>query len=691
VLPLVVALSSCVSLDDRIVNRDFPDDPEPESLIRDMDGGFGIDSDAGLPSSDPHALLGISPNHGPFNGGQTVLLRGNGFRSDVQVWFGESSGEGTISVDPNRVQTTTPPGAAGPVDVIVQNGDDESTRRVLEDGYEYDAFIVDPAAGPTTGGTLLTLSSTDGEWNDDVEVLIDLEPCVVESVRRLESGLYEITCRTPPGTPGQKVVTVEKEDGERVSVAGAFAYSDYASNLEGGLSGDPLAQTLEVMVASGLTGEALPAATVLLGSGFDSERAKQTNEHGIARFDAGSSLGSVETVTALYPCMHPLTLVDVPVDTVRVFLEPVFTPECVPPEFGDFPLGGGAGAASSHRVSGELVWGEGLELRPGPWYNVGSPAHDLEQQIAYIFELTTSSDSSFTLPSRFGAVDHDDRGTYGYVFDYDTRTLGNVTLYALAGIEDRSVNPSRFTPYAMGILRGVDASAEPTGLLMEMNIPLDHELAIEVEPPIATELGPDRVAVEIALRMGASGYVRLPGMQRQQLVGDSSPIRFVGVPALSGVLERAEYLARVDAVSGPEGNLPSSHIDLLSTRQTDTPIRVGDFVPVPILEVPSRGASWDADRLQVRFEPGSDFDLLRFDVLMTKAATTWRIIAPSDRREIDLPDLAAAGFPLPSGNITVGVAAARLHDFAYGSLKEREFRSGAWDAFATNAIPAVLP
>jgi hypothetical protein len=322
---------------------------------------------------------------------------------------------------------------------------------------------------------------------------------------------------------------------------------------------------------------------------------------------------------------------------------------------------------------------------------VGSPKHDLEEQVAYVFELSSSSDSSFNIPSRFDAIDTDDRGTYGYAFHYDTRSLGNVTLYALAGIEDRSVSPPRFTPYAMGVLRGVDATTEPTGLLIEMKVTLDHELALDVEPPLATDLGPDRVSVEIALRMGASGYVRLPGLVQEQYMPPPSPMRFIGVPALSGPLERAEYLAKVSAVTGPELSSPASHIELLSTRDTDTPVPVNGFVPVPIIETPSAGDTWDARKLAVRFEPGADFELLRFDVLIPKAATTWRIIAPAARREIDLPDLAAAGFPLPSGNVTVGAVAAHVDDFDYASLKERDFASRGWRAYATAVVPAVLP
>lgn len=686
---------SCLSLDERIIVRDLPEDPDEERLIRDRDAGFlPATGDASVLPSDPHALLGVSPNHGPWSGGQTVWLRGNGFLSDARVWFGDTPGENTVSVDPNRIQTTTPPGVAGPVDVVVQNGDDVSTRRVLREGYEYDAFIVEPSAGPTAGGTLVTLRSRDSDWNDDTQVTIDLEPCEVQSVQHADSGLVELTCRTPEGTPGQKVVTVETETGTRTSVAGAFAYSEFASNFESGLSGDPLDGELNVVVYSGFTGQPLEGATVVLGNTADPERARLTDRAGAVRFLASElgldSLGETQTVTVLLECTNPVTLVDVGVDQVTLFLEPILTPECVPPSLDGVPIGGSAGAAPSHRISGELLWGEGLEGRPGPWFNVGSPAHEKEEQVAYVFELSSSPEGPFYLPTRFDAVTAADKGTYGYVFEHDTRSLGNVTLYAVAGVEDTSVNPRRFTPYALGILRGVDPALEPTGLLIDMGVSLDHELSFDVEAPAVTERGPDRIQVALALRVGALGYVRLPGLERQQLLPSSAPLSFIGVPALSGPLGRAEYLAQVSAVSGADGDLPASHIDLLSTRQTDRPIAVRDFVPVPLPELPQAGAAWNGQALELAFQPGGAFDLLRVDVLLPSRAMTWRIIAPGARREIALPPLREFGFSLPSGNVTVGVVAARIQNFDYRLLKERHFSSRGWAAYALNSVPVVL-
>jgi len=98
----------------------------PEGIRRhtDGDGGdFGVDpqttstsssAGAGLPGGDPHALLGADPTHGPFNGGQRVLLHGNGFSSQVRVWFGdvEVDPSAIVPIDPGRVQVAAPPGAA---------------------------------------------------------------------------------------------------------------------------------------------------------------------------------------------------------------------------------------------------------------------------------------------------------------------------------------------------------------------------------------------------------------------------------------------------------------------------------------------------------------------------------------------------------------------------------------------------
>src|SRR6266542_1353088 len=92
-----------------------------------------VDASVDLGTLDPHALVAVDPSHGSFSGGQTRMLRGNGFTSQLRVWFGSSevAKQDIIPIDPARAQVVVPPGAAGPVDVKVQIGTDSSTARVL--------------------------------------------------------------------------------------------------------------------------------------------------------------------------------------------------------------------------------------------------------------------------------------------------------------------------------------------------------------------------------------------------------------------------------------------------------------------------------------------------------------------------------------------------------------------------------
>src|SRR4051812_45531504 len=55
------------------------------------DGGTTTPFDVG--NDDPHATVGCEPSHGPFLGGQRVLVRGKGFGADVRVWFGDTEVE----------------------------------------------------------------------------------------------------------------------------------------------------------------------------------------------------------------------------------------------------------------------------------------------------------------------------------------------------------------------------------------------------------------------------------------------------------------------------------------------------------------------------------------------------------------------------------------------------------------------
>src|SRR5690606_25226806 len=130
-------LASCLPRSDEPYQRQTDDSAGEQGPVQ-IDGG-SVDPARELPDAPPHAILSVAPNHGSFNGGQTVPIRGNGFKSDVRIWFGdkELEPEQVVPVDSGRVQVTVPPGSPGPVDVIAQNGSDASTRARLPAAYIY--------------------------------------------------------------------------------------------------------------------------------------------------------------------------------------------------------------------------------------------------------------------------------------------------------------------------------------------------------------------------------------------------------------------------------------------------------------------------------------------------------------------------------------------------------------------------
>src|SRR5688572_2636798 len=217
-MSLVLTLVACLPGSQRYRRATNDDAGGPPPVV--VDGGDGVED---APVAKPHALIGVDPPHGPFSGGTLVSLRGNGFASNARVWFGDTEIDSSlvIAADPQRLQVTSPPGPAGPVDVVVQNGDDRSTRAELRCGFSYDHLTVEPSSGPTSGGPAVTVHANDPPFSDETRIDIDLVPCEIERI----ASPTELTCVTPAGTPGSKRVraTVPEEDLE-IDVLDAFTY-----------------------------------------------------------------------------------------------------------------------------------------------------------------------------------------------------------------------------------------------------------------------------------------------------------------------------------------------------------------------------------------------------------------------------------------------------------------------------------
>lgn len=687
---LGVLLAACASGDRGLASRrtGAPEASEPlvgfvdESNARDQLGPPGM-----LAPLDPNGLFGIEPAHGPFRGGQLALIRGNGFSSQVRVWFGdvEVPRDQLTPTRSDRVQLTVPPGVPGSVAVSTQIGDDASTRRVLEQAYQYEAFYADPEQGPMSGGNVITLHGLATTWDATTLVTIDQRPCEVVELRGAAGGPQELDCRAPASAEGRKTIAVTT--GAAVeTVLGGFVYEPGVALL-GGLSGEPLAGRLNVHVTAA-GGSPIPDAFVISGSDIDlatlgqaGAAVQQTDAAGNAVLEADFTGGALVTVAA--HCFHPKSFVGVSVDTVRAELDPVATPDCgdAPPAFF-----GGAPTAPVF-IRGELVWQGSVEFQRAPWTNVPIEQGSNERRAAYIFQPSGDPEQSFRLPREGDAITPDTDGRAGYGFELVTGA-GSRTLYALAGIENRAENPPRFTAYAMGLLRGIYGSPGETleGLAILMDRTIDQALRFDVVGPAPGGRGPDGVSIRAAVQVAGEGYAILPNAEVTTPVAGGSGLAIIGLPALVGALQGSQYVLGARAYTGARRSAPNSVLSLITAAESSQLITVSGFLPVPTLSMGDGTAPFWSGDLGVAFAgDASAVSLVRYDIRSGGGLIAWSVAAPPTITSFRLPDLSR----LPEGGLLAGmldvsVTLASVADFDYATLTSEQLSRFSWLAYATD-------
>jgi hypothetical protein len=686
-----VFFASCLARRDKPFVRQTDDDAGSPDAIA-LDGAVPDVVPDALEIA-PHAVLGIDPPHGPFTGNTLVMIRGNGFDSDARVWFGdvEVVRDDVTPVDPQRIQVLTPAGSTGAVDITVQNGKAKSTSATLKGGYTYDRFLVDPASGPTSGGTIITLSGDSTSWDDDTLVEIDRKPCSALSIL----SPTKLTCTTPPGDAGAKVLSVLTGDG-REDVLDGFSYSnDSAAPFPVALWGEALSGELTVQVFDNFEGRALPGAAVLVGDDVENGQVARTDRNGVAAFSG--NLGPTRSVTVALKCFQPITFYDVSVAHVTAYLDPVMSPACG--KLGELPPGGGTPGVGAG-ISGEVVWSLDDELKRRGWSNVPPPAVETEREVAYVFRLSDRPDDRFRLPSASSAITRESEGAAGYEF-YQSTTPGIFTLYTLAGLEDTSKTPRTFTAYAMGIQRGVAVKPGKTSddVFIQVDVPLDHALTLTLDPPAPGARGPDRIRASVAIQIQDQGFALLPnGISEHSLPG-ADTFSFVGVPPLVGTLAGAKYVLSARAATGGAEGPPLSVIGAFSATSSSEPLNLGGFVPMPVLTFPPKDKKWDLRSLTLeQAKGGQNVDLTVVRLGAGQGLYSWTLVAPGRRSKLDLPSLAqlAPEAALPVGSISIEVSLAHIipgdesrnpdKSFDYGRLRYRQLSERGWNAYATDSF-----
>ena len=649
--------------------------PPPSTDLND-DAGPRSDVDLG----DAFALVGLEPSHGPWTGGTRTVLAGRGFTSQLRVLVGvtEVPAADLFASDPTRAAIATPSGAPGSVSVTIV---DDATKksRTLAGAFHYDAFAVTPASGATSGGTHIALHGLGTAWAPGTTVSIDAKPCldvVIGDATHLE-------CTTAAALPGTRDVTVTNLDSSFDVARDAFAYSDSSDGFRGGLSGGALSGTLKVIALDSYTGNALPGAKVIVGTDVKTALIQSTTPSGVTVF-SDPSLKGLLTVTVAGKCLQPTTFVDVPVDTVTAYIDPVLDPTC---GTGDLPLGGGK-VKNLGLAQGELVWPTGVEFQSrGAWVGVPVPVRSTERRVAYVFAASSSADANFYLPEPSAATTMDSDGKFGYAYQL-AYYPGNVTLYALAGIED-SAPPRRFQPYIMGVQRGVPLAPNvvTTHVDIKMETPLDHAMIVDAKPPASNGRGPDRLISRLAVTLGQGAYALLPVSPQTKLLPNPGLVAMVGIPALAGALSGESYLVSSAAVTGPYAQSPLSALSHVRTSDANVPLAMTGFMPLPVLASPGQG-SWSGR--EVSLTANATIDLVKLVVSSAGGGVSWTIVSPG-KLAFALPDLAAVSpaYALVKEAITTQVQIARINSFSYAKLRYGQLYSSAFSAYASDTLSGV--
>ncbi|HUU01222.1 MAG TPA: IPT/TIG domain-containing protein [Myxococcota bacterium] len=168
-------------------------------------------------------LDSLLPVAGPTSGATAITAAGLGFEDVTRLFFGGSEAGNVNLLSSTALEASTPPGAAGGVDVIAQGPLEAFT---LKGGFVYleepqgslTLLAVAPASGPTDGGQTLTIVG-EGFTGGINEVLFGATPAsdlAVIDDRRLSLTL-------PAGQAGPVTVTV-KTSSEQTQTVDAFRY-----------------------------------------------------------------------------------------------------------------------------------------------------------------------------------------------------------------------------------------------------------------------------------------------------------------------------------------------------------------------------------------------------------------------------------------------------------------------------------
>ena len=573
------------------------------------------------------AVIGLTPQSGPVQGGNTVTVVGSGFSNDAQVSFGARSAS-CQRISAEILNCTTPASAAGEVEITVsQNGQSLTSPMAYTYYQEIELTAVFPDRGSIAGGTLIELIGRGFEEGMQVTLgELILQDLVIVS-NELARGV----------TPSASAGTVDVIAGNALTrgiIDAGFEYFDPSSQF-GGVWGDDILNSMNVTVLNGGSGLPEPEVQVLLINqelltleGITDQSGQTTLSH--------PNLRGPANITAAKEGFEVTTLENVEVENITIILNP--QPEGMgPPPPGVPPA----------TLEGTV---RGLDLIP-------KPSTERYINIALVETTHTTPNNQQELPpfGPGGILTED--GPFQIISRLGElaviATVGQIERVRLTAYENGEIDywtmRDSFSPISMGVRRYVSArSGEVSSdLHIEVDHPLDLETPIDFDnPPYEPGIGPSYYAILPRLNFGAEGFFEL---DTQAFELDPN-LTLRDIPRLNNWGSDVAYYLINFAFTPSSNNTPMS-INILEINDLTQGTLVTPFAPAAILESPVEGGQLGTDRiLRWRLSEGYDGPITAPSATVIEVAEPglagpvplWRYVVPPNVTSVEFPVLSSA-------------------------------------------------
>lgn len=265
-------------------------------------------------STSQFSISSVGPSSGPEAGGTTVTLSGSGFTPSASVSFGGIAAPSVVVVSPTEMQAVTPAHASGSVNVVVtENPHDQSVT--LAGGFTYSSSTTlgvsgaSPAEGPTSGGTVVTI--TGKGFQAGAAVVFGSSQSTAVTV----ASSTQINAMSPPGSSGTVPITVNEPNSQSASLPSGFTYTSgpavsSISPTSGPVTGGTTVKILGSGFQSGasVTFGGIAATSVTLVSSTEIQAVSPVSPAGTVSIAVTNTDSSSATLASAFTYFHTVTL-----------------------------------------------------------------------------------------------------------------------------------------------------------------------------------------------------------------------------------------------------------------------------------------------------------------------------------------------------------------------------------------------